>query len=109
MRVSHTSFLNERFASPPRRTSRSVDLTHVFSLRCRIPCHPPPNVIVASSRKRRRAGARKMTVAADKLAMREVIENWVIWRDSGNWERFRSVWHEEGRMMATWFYGTASE
>lgn len=50
-----------------------------------------------------------MTVAADKVAIREVIDNWVIWRDSGNWERFRSVWHEEGRMMATWFYGTAAE
>lgn len=47
--------------------------------------------------------------AADKVAIREVLENWVVWRDSGDWERFRGVWHEEGRMMATWFYGTASE
>lgn len=47
--------------------------------------------------------------AADKVAIREVIDNWVIWRDSGDWKRFRGVWHEEGRMMATWFYGTASE
>lgn len=47
--------------------------------------------------------------AADKVAIREVIDNWVIWRDSGDWESFRGVWHEEGRMMATWFYGTASE
>jgi hypothetical protein len=47
--------------------------------------------------------------AADKAAIREVIENWVIWRDSGDWERFRGVWHEDGRMMATWFYGTAEE
>jgi hypothetical protein len=47
--------------------------------------------------------------AADKVAIREVIENWVIWRDSGDWERFRGVWHDDGRMMATWFYGTAAE
>jgi hypothetical protein len=50
-----------------------------------------------------------MSDAADKVAIREVIDNWVIWRDSGDWERFRGVWHEEGRMMATWFYGTAAE
>src|SRR3954449_4287554 len=25
------------------------------------------------------------------------------------WERFRPVWHEDGRMMATWFQGTADE
>ena len=50
-----------------------------------------------------------MSDASDKTAIREVIDNWVIWRDSGDWERFRSVWHDEGRMMATWFYGTASE
>jgi hypothetical protein len=47
--------------------------------------------------------------AAEKVAIREVIENWIIWRDSGDWERFRSVWHEDGRMMATWFQGPAEE
>ena len=25
------------------------------------------------------------------------------------WDRFRTVWHEDGRMMATWFQGTADE
>ena len=25
------------------------------------------------------------------------------------WERFRTVWHDDGRMMATWFQGTADE
>lgn len=47
--------------------------------------------------------------ASDKAAIREVIENWLIWRDSGDWERFRGVWHEDGRMMATWFQGPAEE
>lgn len=46
---------------------------------------------------------------ADLLAIREVIENWVIYRDAGDWERFRSVWHEDGYMMATWFQGTFEE
>jgi hypothetical protein len=45
----------------------------------------------------------------DKLAIREVLENWAVWRDSGDWERFRTVWHEDGYMMATWFQGTAGE
>ncbi len=45
----------------------------------------------------------------DRLSIRESIENWVLWRDSGDWERFRTVWHEDGHMMATWFQGSASE
>ncbi len=45
----------------------------------------------------------------DRLAIRELIENWVLWRDSGDWERFRTVWHEDGYMMATWFQGSADE
>jgi hypothetical protein len=47
--------------------------------------------------------------STDKAAIRELIENWVIWRDSGYWERFRNVWHDDGRMMATWFQGPAEE
>jgi len=45
----------------------------------------------------------------EKLAIRDVIENWVLWRDAGDWERFRTVWHDDGRMMATWFQGSAEE
>jgi SnoaL-like domain len=45
----------------------------------------------------------------DRLAIRDTVENWVLWRDAGDWERFRSVWHDDGRMMATWFQGTAEE
>jgi hypothetical protein len=47
--------------------------------------------------------------ALDKLAIRELVENWIIWRDAGDWDRFRTVWHDDGRMMATWFQGTADE
>jgi hypothetical protein len=46
---------------------------------------------------------------SDKFAIRELIENWAIWRDARDWDRFRTVWHPEGRMMATWFQGTAEE
>jgi hypothetical protein len=45
----------------------------------------------------------------ERLAIREIVENWAIWRDAGDWERFRTVWHADGRMMATWFQGTADE
>jgi hypothetical protein len=45
----------------------------------------------------------------DKQAIRELVENWVVWRDAGDWERFRTVWHDDGRMMATWFQGSAEE
>jgi hypothetical protein len=45
----------------------------------------------------------------DKLAIRELIENWALWRDAGDWERFRTVWHDDGKMYATWFQGSADE
>jgi hypothetical protein len=44
----------------------------------------------------------------DRLEIRETVENWVLWRDAGDWERFASVWHPEGWMTATWFQGPAS-
>jgi hypothetical protein len=49
------------------------------------------------------------STAADKLAIREIVENWVIFRDSGDWEQFAECWHEDGWMSATWFQGPAGE
>ena len=49
------------------------------------------------------------TDTLERLAIREIVENWAVWRDAGDWERFRTVWHADGRMMATWFQGTADE
>lgn len=43
---------------------------------------------------------------SDALAIRKVVEDWAVWRDAGDWERFRTVWHADGRMMATWFQGS---
>ncbi|MGC1299739.1 MAG: nuclear transport factor 2 family protein [Alloacidobacterium sp.] len=45
----------------------------------------------------------------DRLIIRELIENWVLWRDARMWDKFRTVWHDDGRMMATWAQGTAEE
>jgi hypothetical protein len=48
-------------------------------------------------------------LTADKLAIRETVENWVLWRDAGDWERFATVWHSDGWMTATWFQGPAQK
>ncbi|MCJ7796660.1 MAG: nuclear transport factor 2 family protein, partial [Thermoleophilia bacterium] len=45
--------------------------------------------------------------AEDRLAILELVQNWAIWRDAGDWERFRTVWHDDGWMTATWFQGPA--
>ena len=44
-----------------------------------------------------------------RRAIRELVESWAVWRDAGDWDRLRTVWHDDGRMMATWFQGTADE
>ncbi len=46
---------------------------------------------------------------SDAEEIRELVANWVVWRDAGDWERFATVWHEDGVMMATWFQGPAAE
>jgi hypothetical protein len=48
-------------------------------------------------------------ILADKLAIRELVENWVLYRDAGDWERFATVWHPDGWMTATWFQGPATD
>jgi len=48
-------------------------------------------------------------ILLEKQRIREVVENWVVLRDSGQWEKFKSVWHSDGVMMATWFQGHYEE
>jgi hypothetical protein len=45
----------------------------------------------------------------DQLAIIETVNNWAVWRDAGDWERFRTVWHDDGWMTATWFQGPAEK
>jgi hypothetical protein len=45
----------------------------------------------------------------DKLAIIETVQNWALWRDAGDWERFGTVWHDDGWMTATWFQGPAQK
>ena len=42
----------------------------------------------------------------DELKIRQMVERWAVWRDAGDWDRFATVWHPEGVMMATWFQGS---
>jgi hypothetical protein len=44
----------------------------------------------------------------DARTIREVVENWALWRDAGDWARFATVWHDDGWMTATWFQGPAT-
>jgi hypothetical protein len=54
-------------------------------------------------------GLESVDSLVDRILIRELVENWVVYRDSGDWERFRSVWHEDGRMMATWCQASAED
>ena len=45
----------------------------------------------------------------DRLEIIDTVQNWAVWRDAGDWERFRTVWHDDGWMTATWFQGPAAE
>jgi hypothetical protein len=45
----------------------------------------------------------------DREAIREVVDNWALWRDAGDWDRFATVWHDDGWMTATWFQGPARD
>ena len=49
------------------------------------------------------------TESEDRRAIAETVNNWAVWRDAGDWERFRTVWHEDGWMTATWFQGPAEK
>ncbi len=39
----------------------------------------------------------------DQLAIRAIIEAWANWSDAGDWDKFRTCWHDDGYMFATWF------
>jgi hypothetical protein len=45
----------------------------------------------------------------DEREIRQLIDNWVLWRDAGFWDRFATVWHDDGWMTATWFQGPANK
>ena len=46
---------------------------------------------------------------ASFFAIQRVVEDWVIFRDSGQFDQLIDLWHEDGRMMTTWSQVTARE
>lgn len=45
----------------------------------------------------------------DVMIIRDLIERWVVYRDALLWDKFRTIWHNDGRMRATWFNGPYEE
>jgi hypothetical protein len=46
----------------------------------------------------------------DAQKIRQLADDWVLWRDAGRWDRFAAVWHPtDGYMNATWFHGPARD
>lgn len=45
----------------------------------------------------------------DEQQIMAVVQRWAVYRDAGDWDRFRTVWHPDGRMSATWFRGSHEE
>jgi hypothetical protein len=45
----------------------------------------------------------------DQQEIRQLVENWALWRDSGKFDRLATVWLPEGRMMTTWCNASAAE
>ncbi|HEY5622776.1 MAG TPA: nuclear transport factor 2 family protein, partial [Gammaproteobacteria bacterium] len=47
--------------------------------------------------------------AEDKHRIREIVDQWVVYSDAGDWDRFAALWHDDGYMSATWFQAPAAE
>ncbi|MFI7635851.1 nuclear transport factor 2 family protein [Nonomuraea sp. NPDC049400] len=41
----------------------------------------------------------------DQAEIRQLVEDWAVWRDAGRWDLFATLWHSDGVMQATWFQG----
>ena len=46
---------------------------------------------------------------SDEFEIRRLVEAWAVWRDALDWDRFRTVWHRDGWMNATWWQGPYEE
>jgi hypothetical protein len=45
----------------------------------------------------------------NRQQIHRLVQDWALWRDAGDWERFATAWHDDGLMMATWFQGSAAD
>ena len=53
------------------------------------------------------AGRRETRV--DKADVREAVENWALYRDTGRWEELLALYTPDAIVHTTWFVGTARE
>lgn len=53
------------------------------------------------------AGRREAGV--DKAAVREAVENWALWRDTGRWDALLRLYTSDAIVHTTWFVGSARE
>jgi hypothetical protein len=44
-----------------------------------------------------------MQQAEDKRLIQQLVDNWAVFSDAGDWDRFAECWHDDGFMCATWF------
>ena len=42
----------------------------------------------------------------DVMQVRDLIERWAVYRDSYFWDKFETIWHDDGVMAATWTIGS---
>ena len=49
------------------------------------------------------------TTLAAQARDTEIVNDWVVFSDSGDWEGFATVWHDDAWMTSTWFQGPATE
>ena len=45
----------------------------------------------------------------DRTTIRDMVEAWVVWRDSGQWDRLATLWHDDAIMSATWQQRSAAD
>jgi hypothetical protein len=41
-------------------------------------------------------------LSLDRLAVRQLIDDWMMYRDTRQWDRLKGTWHEGGVMITTW-------
>jgi hypothetical protein len=46
---------------------------------------------------------------ADRFAIVEAVGNWALWRDTGRWDRLRSLYTSDAIQHTTWFVGPAAQ
>jgi len=46
---------------------------------------------------------------ADRFAIINAVANWALWRDTGRWDKLRTLYTEDAVQHTTWFVGPARE